>query len=408
MTTRWAKRPLNMDAVKKANQAVWAEMEKPRKLTMGPEDEELRTLWMDTYLDEGGKAIQLEIGEIKGVGSEIGQPVTECQPKVGDLIVFAMTYDGTPLGDVWVLVDGPEVRKARTFDNGFFYFQELLAGAYDIWGINEWDDTDVTAATAVAPMGVTIYDLKFPRNSEELLRDLDNADVLMEKDLALEIVGGLEHEELEKLSTSKKALLAEVLTSGEMSEEDEKALRKLYRSLTKTDWLPPSEKARKKDFELKVKNDKELQEAKMNWEKLSEEDRKKAIQKAADHHSDAFGMPRKEITYKDLGSMNNYGYYSSSDDKVVLNDHKDSNGKGILDNPSDAFDTAAHENTHRYQDDLNNSLNDGAIDESDDRYDQARLMRTNKDNYTRSEDDYNAYRSQPMEQHAWDVGTAAR
>ncbi len=55
MTTRWAFRPLNAEARKKANEAVWKEMSAPRKLTMSPKDETLRNKWMDAYIDAGGK-----------------------------------------------------------------------------------------------------------------------------------------------------------------------------------------------------------------------------------------------------------------------------------------------------------------------------------------------------------------
>ena len=126
-------------------------------------------------------------------------------------------------------------------------------------------------------------------------------------------------------------------------------------------------------------------------------------------HAKAYGLPKKDLQYKDLGDMNSYGYYSHWSDTVVLSDHVDAKtGTPILDDAAEAFDTVVHENTHRYQNDLVRRLNDGDISDTSEIYDQARLMRANEEYYAKSDADYAAYRSQPSEGHAWNVGSVAK
>lgn len=91
MSNRRAKRPLDPDAVAKANEAVYAEMKKkgeePRALTMGPEDYEYRKQWMDAYLAAGGQAEE-NTSKKKAGGSE-----TKCPPGSDHPMKGSSTHD---------------------------------------------------------------------------------------------------------------------------------------------------------------------------------------------------------------------------------------------------------------------------------------------------------------------------
>lgn len=142
MTTRWAVRPLDKKALKKANEAVWKKMSSPRKLTMGPKDETLRNKWMDAYIDAGGKAFMLEIGE----------PVIECAPDLGTLFVFVWACDGSALEGAEVSIQGPEARQGLSDANGVAFFPDLTAGDYEIRGFEDrnGEDTTITSLPALA------------------------------------------------------------------------------------------------------------------------------------------------------------------------------------------------------------------------------------------------------------------
>ena len=70
--SRVAKRPLDPAAVAAAD-AELAKITGGRPLTMGPEDAELRALWMDHYLAAGGELEGEDWGESDPEG-----PVEEC------------------------------------------------------------------------------------------------------------------------------------------------------------------------------------------------------------------------------------------------------------------------------------------------------------------------------------------
>lgn len=203
--------------------------------------------------------------------------------------------------------------------------------------------------------------------------------------------------------------MAEDLTNGSLSDDDKKALKKLYKSMRIEDYQPPSDKNRVKQLKTDIKKDKEIQAAKAKWNTLSDKEREKTLQKVADYHSVAYDLPKKDLVFEDLGDMKSFGYFSPSKNTVVVSNYVDpSTGQKILDDADEAFDTVVHENTHRYQKDLVNKLNNGEIHESDDRHNQARLMRANDKWYCPPDEDSEAYIHQPKEAHAWKVGRATK
>lgn len=237
---------------------------------------------------------------------------------------------------------------------------------------------------------------------------LDQASWLSRDNTAREIIKELSDSDVASLPTQDKARLAEELTSGYFSDEDETALNKLFKDTTQIDYQPASDLEKQRKFSIAINLDEEIRAAKNDWANLSQNDREKALQRVADIHADSYGIPQKELLFEDLGDMNSFGYYSSNQDRVVISDHVDENGKSILDDYSEAFDTVAHENTHRYQNSTIKKLDDEAISKDDDIYNQARLIRVNQNHYVSPKSDYAAYRNQPMEAHAWGVGSSAR
>ncbi len=72
--SRVAKQPLDPAAVAAADAAL-ADMTGGRPLTMGPEDADLRRMWMDHYVASGGKLENEDWGE-----GPADEPVEECPP----------------------------------------------------------------------------------------------------------------------------------------------------------------------------------------------------------------------------------------------------------------------------------------------------------------------------------------
>jgi hypothetical protein len=79
--TRYAKFPLQCDALKKADEAVFAAMKKdgkePRKLNMGSGDYKYRKLWMDAYFEAGGE----DSVQDKKPKRKPGDAVSDCKNK---------------------------------------------------------------------------------------------------------------------------------------------------------------------------------------------------------------------------------------------------------------------------------------------------------------------------------------
>ncbi len=81
MSSRRPKRPLNKDAVKSANAAIWRRFPelKGRKLTMDPKDQVYRKQWMDEYLAAGG---ELENPDDNGSDTKVVQACEKSPPKI--------------------------------------------------------------------------------------------------------------------------------------------------------------------------------------------------------------------------------------------------------------------------------------------------------------------------------------
>jgi hypothetical protein len=175
----------------------------------------------------------------------------------------------------------------------------------------------------------------------------------------------------------------------------------------------------------KPKRDKVLAELKdkvgkyrENWKKLPPEDRKKAMQEALAIHCKEFKInPAPEIKLfrevptdspKLKGKLSNEGFYDVEDDKLYINEKASQ-----FDDFAEAMDTVVHENTHNYQHRLIKLIDDGKLTEGHPLYDQAMFFKLNNlpgcyadtDHLVKKEGpDYDAYKGQPMEAHAWKAG----
>lgn len=162
MTTRWAKRPLDPDAVQTANEKLWSQFEElgGRKLKMGPKDRSYRKYWMDSYLEalSERQSIPTDPSDLESVPPEdsdlmcipVGEQVLECVSKLGTLIVFVSATDGFPLEGADVVILGPEVRSGVTDENGIVVFSDLTPGDYESTGLKEGYKDDEAAATVTA------------------------------------------------------------------------------------------------------------------------------------------------------------------------------------------------------------------------------------------------------------------
>ena len=237
---------------------------------------------------------------------------------------------------------------------------------------------------------------------------IDESGYFSRDDMARDILKNCSNSTIKNLPTDVKAHFAENLVGGYFSDDDKDSLASLFKQLNRTDYQPNSDVIKQRQLKQALLNDIAIQNARSNWNTLTEVQRQATLQSVADYHANIYGIPTKTLAFKDLGSMNSFGYYSPSKDEVVVSNHTDSSGNNILNNVSEAFATVAHENTHRYQNILIDNLNKGSIRKADDTYHQARLMRANSEYYFSPKDDYSAYRSQPKEAHAWQVEGGAK
>lgn len=233
---------------------------------------------------------------------------------------------------------------------------------------------------------------------------LDGASFLGTDDEARAIVGELSEAEIQALPTATRNRLMRELQSGYFSDDDKAAVKKIY-SVKFVDPAFDAVDASKRSAMVKrLQSDPDVMNAKANWQSLPTEDRKKVLQKVADHQADAYGIPKTTITTFNDPPEDGYitnGYYQHSDGRLYLNTDPSASFHTF----DDAMDTVTHENAHRYQHDLIDRLDAGQIKPGDPLYDQTDTFRLNNEYYT---NDMPEYFTQPMENHSRVTGDAAR
>jgi hypothetical protein len=256
---------------------------------------------------------------------------------------------------------------------------------------------------------------KYDKKGEEIKKALDDASYFGRDDVARDYANSLSKDEIKFLPQEVRNRLMEELQGGVFSDDDKKAIQKLYAVRTLD---PEFEKAERKHRDKLIefmRNDPELAKARDDWPKLSPEDRVKMMEKVAKYHCEAYGTDpstmKVEAYNKDpekdkdgnVVSWNN-GVYNHSSGTITINTNPywDATKKqGVKSNDFDlAMDLITHESGHRYQSVLAERVKSGKIKPGDPEYQQAVAFKLNDDYYVQPEDGYTVYENQPMEAHS--------
>lgn len=118
-----------------------------------------------------------------------------------------------------------------------------------------------------------------------------------------------------------------------------------------------------------------------NWEGLSEEEKKEALNELAEYTADDLGLDNPpNIEYYNSDDQGDYGGYSEADNTIYIN-------ASNLHDSAEAADTIAHETRHCYQYECADDPN--SREGSD--------FKENLDNYITPDIDFEAYQEQPVE-----------
>ncbi|MBQ0958942.1 hypothetical protein KAK06_08215 [Ideonella sp. 4Y11] len=161
-----------------------------------------------------------------------------------------------------------------------------------------------------------------------------------------------------------------------------------------------------KEIAGQLKSDTELKAARKNWKTVSEEDKIKALRKVVAAQSKCLGIPPPELVIEHIppadGLVTN-GYFSPADGKLHINMDPASS----VQNFERAVDLAILENAHHWQAHLVRQLKAGALKPGDPNFEQAQMFAVNEihpGGYITGQEDYAAYKKQPLEDHAWTTG----
>ena len=218
-----------------------------------------------------------------------------------------------------------------------------------------------------------------------------------------------------KSVADKRAFLADLRGTTEMSKDERKAQRLIYASLDlDDDFLKEDKKKRRvvasKLTDTKEKRD-ELRDFRNNWTKKSLEERLAVVTKALQAQCEAMGFgddPPEIVTYDKAGAnkLIDDGFFRPSDGKIYLNTNP---AASLSKDLAETLDLIFHENSHNYQQRLVNRLDPSStdpLDPSDPEHDQAIMFQMNKGPhaYVKGEEDFDDYKKQPLEEHAHDNG----
>jgi len=160
--SRRAKRPLNEDAVAKANEEVYKELGERRKLDPNSKaDEDFRKLWMDAYVAAGG-----ELEGNQPHPKPPSEPVAPCPLcEFAYLVVMVTDYDGKPIENAIVNVVG--IGPSRTDANGLANYGEVNPDSYNIsagkegyWSAPDRPDGLAEVVKSVVPYSIVVANLK--------------------------------------------------------------------------------------------------------------------------------------------------------------------------------------------------------------------------------------------------------
>lgn len=142
-----------------------------------------------------------------------------------------------------------------------------------------------------------------------------------------------------------------------------------------------------------------VQAALQNWNQLSESDRMQAAQRMSAIMGEVYGFTPFNVGIdRSLQGTSTQGYFSPSQNKIAIS-------PSLLQNPREFVNTVIHEQAHAYQHEKAQAASRGTMSPNDPLYQTARTWGQNFANYV-SGGNYQAYRSQPIEAHAFATGEA--
>jgi hypothetical protein len=215
-------------------------------------------------------------------------------------------------------------------------------------------------------------------------------------------VDGMADADLQKMSSADKvALLKDIKAAGKPTGDLRKAQIKIFRNMQLDPDFKKREAARADKAADEVKDDPDVNAAASGWAKLSKDQKIKAVKRVMEAQCKQLGLPVPPILPYDKPADPNGtvedGNYDPSDGKLHFNTNPDANKTF-----TDAMDTAVHETSHAYQNDIVKRLKDGKIKPGDPDYAQAEMFAANDDgdDYIQPTEDMAAYVAQPEENHA--------
>jgi hypothetical protein len=228
---------------------------------------------------------------------------------------------------------------------------------------------------------------------------------------AADKVNKLSDDDLKKISAADKAkLLKDLQANGKPSGDARQAQMKVLRDTQLDPAFKKKEDERGDKIAAALKGDKELEKARANWDKLSADDKVKALKKIVAAQSAQYGMPAPEIvtedkapyTAADGSSHIENGHFDPGDGKLHLN----TNAASKMKNFASSLDLVLHENGHNYQAKLIKDLNDGKLKPGDPEYTEAQIFAANDggSGYIPPKEDYTTYVKQPKENHSRTIG----
>jgi hypothetical protein len=255
---------------------------------------------------------------------------------------------------------------------------------------------------------------KYDKKGEEITKALDDTGYFSRDDVARDWVNNkLSADEMKYLPQSVRNRLMEEMQEGNFSDDDKKAIDKMYSVRTLDPEFEKQEMKNREKLLEYLRNDPEIAKARTDWPKLSVDDRVKLMQKVANYQVKAYGTETLDGAPDLAFDTNNeppdangsitMGTYLHSDGTFTINVNEKNPAIKDFDR---ALDLATHETGHRYQGALADQYRSGKVKPGDPLYDQAKCFALN-DNYYPT-DPWDVYSNQPMEAHSRISGGAVQ
>jgi hypothetical protein len=148
-----------------------------------------------------------------------------------------------------------------------------------------------------------------------------------------------------------------------------------------------------------IRQDEGLQAALANWDQLPDSMRLEAGKRISALQGAVYGYTPAGVQLDPSLTAPANGYYDPGSGKLSVS-------RDVLANPREFVNTVTHEQAHAYQWEKGKAAKQGRMDTSDPLYATARAWYDNYFNYQEPSYGYQAYRQQPIEEHAFATGDA--